>query len=75
MNWFDADITNPFFAGYAFECDTDYDFKEKIKSIAQSEGTIMPASKLTEELKLAGIDFDRLSDSQKSLIDETFDVY
>lgn len=71
MDYLSTDITNPFFAGYAFECD----FKSKIDSIVREYGTNIKASVLTEELIKRGIKPESLTPHELSIIDETFECF
>lgn len=73
MNYLDTDITNPFFAGYAMDCDRE--FEARINSILARNGESLAASKLTEELQKEGISVESLSPGDTALIDATFDVY
>lgn len=72
MNYFSTDITNPFFAGYAMDCDRE--FEARINSILTRNGKSLAASKLTEELQKEGISIESLSPGDMALIDATFNV-
>lgn len=71
MNYFEVDITNSLFAGYALECDES--FSRKINNILNRCGARLSASQLTEELIKEGINPKSLSPDELNIIDEIFD--
>lgn len=72
MDYFETDITNPFFAGYAMEYDEA--FSRKVDNILDRCGAKLPAYQLTEELIKEGISPESLSPSDFLLLDTVFDV-
>ncbi len=71
MDFLSTDIMNPFYAGFAFECD----FDRKLQNIVDRCGIVIESSKLTEELEKEGIDLRSLSPHEIDLIDNLFDCF